>query len=99
MNKILSAVAVAALLAAAPISSFAQSSDTGGKTRAEVRAELVQLEKAGYNPSENDLSYPSNLQAAERRVQAQAPVAQSAAASSYAPEADGRGPRSVYFGQ
>jgi hypothetical protein len=39
-------------------------------TRAEVRAELVALEKAGYNP--NDwINYPENLQAAQQRVDAE----------------------------
>jgi hypothetical protein len=39
-------------------------------TRAEVRAQLVEVEKAGYNP--NDwLHYPENIQAAEARVAAE----------------------------
>lgn len=41
-------------------------------TRAEVRAELVQLEKAGYNPARRDeATYPGDIQAAEARVAAQ----------------------------
>lgn len=51
--------------------SFAQSVDTSQrpKTRAEVRAELVRLEQAGYNPATaNDYDYPQNIQAAEARV-------------------------------
>jgi type IV secretory pathway VirB9-like protein len=58
-------------------------------TRAEVRAQLIQLEKAGYNPATaNDTNYPQDLQAAERRVEAQqaqavaqAPAAKPAAAA------------------
>jgi hypothetical protein len=61
--------AVAATILAAPALSFAQQS-TAPVTRAEVRAELVALEKAGYNP--NDwINYPENLQAAQQRVDAE----------------------------
>lgn len=39
------------------------------KTRAEVRAELVRLEQAGYNPATaNPYDYPQNIQAAEAKV-------------------------------
>ena len=43
-------------------------------TRAQVRAELVQLEKAGWRPAMgmgNNPDYPAGIQAAEARVQAQ----------------------------
>jgi hypothetical protein len=61
--------ALAATILAAPALSFAQQS-TAPVTRAEVRAELVALEKAGYNP--NDwINYPENLQAAQQRVDAE----------------------------
>ena len=54
---------------ATPALSFAQSS--AGLTRAQVVAELVRLEQAGYDPSAGeDDSYPANLQAAEARVAA-----------------------------
>ncbi|WP_042268395.1 DUF4148 domain-containing protein [Paraburkholderia heleia] len=66
MNKLLPAVVVAAALAI-PAISFAQSSEQG-LTRAQVRAELVQLEHAGYKPSADYVNYPENLQAAEARV-------------------------------
>lgn len=66
MNKLISAAVVAAALAV-PAISFAQSSEQG-LTRAQVRAELVQLEKAGYNPSADHVNYPENLQAAQARV-------------------------------
>ncbi|MDE1181786.1 DUF4148 domain-containing protein [Paraburkholderia sp.] len=65
MKSLIKAVAIAAVLAA-PVASFAQSNQP--VTRAEVRAQLVQLEKAGYNPSQNDLYYPANVQAAQARV-------------------------------
>jgi hypothetical protein len=70
MKSLIKAVAIAAVLAA-PVVAFAQSSQST-VTRAQVRAELIQLEKAGYNPAmSNDSTYPADIQAAERRVQAE----------------------------
>ncbi|MCG5074295.1 DUF4148 domain-containing protein [Paraburkholderia tagetis] len=66
MKKLIPAVVVAAALAI-PALSFAQSSQQG-LTRAQVRAELAQLEKAGYNPTGDRVNYPQNLQAAQTRV-------------------------------
>lgn len=67
--KSLQAVVIAAVLAT-PVASFAQQSNAP-VTRAEVRAELVQLEKAGYNPAKRDnATYPADIQAAEARVAA-----------------------------
>jgi hypothetical protein len=43
-----------------------------GKTRAEVRAELAALEAAGFNPAANDLDYPNDIRAAQRRLAAHA---------------------------
>jgi hypothetical protein len=64
MKSIIKAFAIAALIAA-PLPSFAQSSQP--VTRAQVREDLAQLEKAGYNP--NDwLNYPENIQHAESVV-------------------------------
>jgi hypothetical protein len=69
MKSLIQAVVVAAALAA-PVAVFAQSNQP--VTRAQVRAELVQLEKAGYNPAHGeDPSYPADIQAAEARVAAQ----------------------------
>lgn len=48
------------------VSSFAQSNQP--VTRAEVKAQLVQLEKAGYNPTGDQTQYPANIPAAEKRV-------------------------------
>ncbi|WP_028233016.1 DUF4148 domain-containing protein [Paraburkholderia mimosarum] len=54
----------------APLLSVAQTSTH--LTRAEVRAELVQLERAGYNPAKaKDENYPDDIQAAEARVAAE----------------------------
>jgi Tfp pilus assembly protein PilE len=69
MNKLISAVVVAAVLAA-PAVSFAQSSEQG-LTRAQVRAELVELEQAGYKPQASRENYPQDIQAAEARVNAE----------------------------
>jgi type II secretory pathway pseudopilin PulG len=69
MKSLINAVAIAAVLAV-PAVSFAQSSQP--LTRAEVRAQLVQLEQAGYRPANGrDPYYPSDIQAAEARVAAQ----------------------------
>jgi hypothetical protein len=73
MKSLIQAVALAVVLAA-PVVSFAQSNSS--VTRAEVRADLVQLEKAGYNPTGDEINYPQNIQAAEARVSAQNNAAQ-----------------------
>jgi len=112
MKSLIKAVAIAAVLAA-PVASFAQSSQQP-VTRAEVRNQLIQLEQAGYSPASSaDSEYPGNIQAAERRVQAQNPaVAQTQPAadtSGYGAPMGGAsqsggvvqpmsGPHGVYFG-
>jgi len=66
MNKLIPAAVIAAAFAL-PAISFAQ-----GTTRADVRAQLVELEQAGYNPAvANDVNYPQDLQAAQARVNAE----------------------------
>lgn len=64
MKSIVKTVFVATMIAA-PLASFAQSSQP--TTRAQVREELTQLRKAGYNPSDW-INYPSNIQHAEAIV-------------------------------
>jgi hypothetical protein len=67
--KLVQSLVVAAVLAIPAVSSFAQSNQP--VTRAEVKAQLVQLEKAGYQPGAGDRTeYPRNIQAAEARVSA-----------------------------
>jgi hypothetical protein len=67
MKSFFEAIAIAALITA-PLAAFAQSEQP--LTREQVRADLVQVEKAGYNP--NDwMHYPENIQAAEARVAAE----------------------------
>ncbi|MEQ5843828.1 hypothetical protein BWP39_29680 [Paraburkholderia acidicola] len=69
MKSLIQAVVVAAALVA-PVAVFAQSN--APLTRAQVRAELVQLEKAGYQPGAADnTTYPVQIQAAEAKVAAQ----------------------------
>jgi hypothetical protein len=69
-KSLIPAVVIASALAA-PAVSFAQQSNAP-VTRAQVQGELVQLEKAGYQPSRaNNLYYPADIQAAEARVAAQ----------------------------
>ena len=74
-------VAIVAL-AISPIAAHAQTNEP--VTRAEVRAELVQLENAGYNPSVKDPYYPRDIQAAEARVQAD-----NGSSAAYGPSAEG----------
>jgi hypothetical protein len=69
MKSLVKAVVIAAALAA-PVAVFAQSNQP--VTRAQVRADMVQVEKAGFNPARsNPNEYPANVQAAEARVAAQ----------------------------
>ncbi|MFL9892900.1 DUF4148 domain-containing protein [Paraburkholderia sp. RL17-381-BIF-C] len=68
MKSLIQAVVVAAALAA-PVAVFAQSNQP--LTRAQVRAELIELEQAGYNPARGeDPTYPADIQAAEAKVAA-----------------------------
>jgi hypothetical protein len=74
MKSLIKAIALAAILTA-PVVSFAQTNES--LTRAQVRNELIQLEKVGYNPATaDDYDYPANIQAAEARVAAQNASAQ-----------------------
>ncbi|MGF6973565.1 hypothetical protein QFZ94_001992 [Paraburkholderia sp. JPY465] len=69
MKSLIQAVVLTALIAAAPVASLAQSEQP--ITRAEVKAELQQLEQNGYNPAISlDAQYPADIQAAEARVAA-----------------------------
>ncbi|SAK62846.1 membrane protein [Caballeronia fortuita] len=104
MKSWVNAVIAAAVLTS-PLVSFAQSS--ASVSRADVRSELVQVEKAGYEPVAEDASYPAKLQAAEARLaavrvaQAQAEgYGSSTGASSQAGRANQRtDPQAAFFGQ
>jgi hypothetical protein len=66
MKSLFKTVALVVVLAA-PLASFAQSQQP--LTRAEVNAQLVQIERAGYNPAAaTDANYPADIQAAEARI-------------------------------
>ncbi|KWH03945.1 hypothetical protein WT58_24140 [Burkholderia territorii] len=79
-------------------------------TRAQVHAELVQLQQAGYVPGRaNDPHYPDDLQAALTRIHAIDTAAADAAASGYGADAAATtqsgsravarvAERSIYFG-
>jgi hypothetical protein len=69
--KLVQSLIVAAFVAV-PVVSFAQSQSQPQQdlTRAEVRAEVVQLETAGYSPSSDNAQYPQNIEAAEAHINA-----------------------------
>ena len=69
MYKMLEGFALAAATLGAPVLSFAQSN--APVTRAEVRADLVRVEQAGYTPGQNDINYPADIQAAEAKIASQ----------------------------
>jgi uncharacterized iron-regulated membrane protein len=69
MLKILIGLALAVATLGAPALSFAQSN--APLTRAEVRADLVRVEQAGYSPGRaDDTDYPVDIQAAEAKIAA-----------------------------
>ncbi|QIE25902.1 hypothetical protein SBC1_48250 (plasmid) [Caballeronia sp. SBC1] len=71
LKSILSAIVAAAAISA-PVFSFAQSSQP--VTRADVRADLVRVERAEINPGlTSDANYPADIQAAEARVTVEDP--------------------------
>ncbi|WP_277187143.1 DUF4148 domain-containing protein [Caballeronia sp. BR00000012568055] len=79
-KSLVPALVIASALA---VPALAQAREDGPVTRAEVKANLVQLERAGYNPASDQTTYPANIQAAEARVNAQP------AASSYGGASEG----------
>jgi hypothetical protein len=92
MKAIVRTVLVSCALAA-PALTFAQSVQAP-ITRAEVRADLIRLEQAGYTPGRgDDATYPEDIQAAEAKVQAQDAAALDGASAS--PQAQGHMPAAV----
>ena len=68
MKSLIQSVVVAVVFAA-PVAVFAQSNHP--ITRAQVRAELIELEQAGYRPGTGeDATYPAGIQAAQAKVAA-----------------------------
>jgi hypothetical protein len=87
MKSFISAIAVAAVLAT-PVASFAQSTN-GPVTRAQVRAELAQVQKAEQGAplwNAGDAHYPDGLAAAESQVVAQNGASQT---TGYGPATNG----------
>ncbi|CAB3797112.1 DUF4148 domain-containing protein [Pararobbsia alpina] len=84
---VLAAVIAAPVIAAPTFADSATPSSNGpaavaaqpdALSRAQVRAQLVQIEKAGYNPARGeDIHYPDDIQAAEAKVAAQNAVTRS----------------------
>ncbi|MBP0588685.1 DUF4148 domain-containing protein [Paraburkholderia sp. LEh10] len=60
---------VIAAVMALPVVSFAQSNHP--LARADVRAQLIELQRAGYNPATDSTQYPKNLEEAQARIEAQ----------------------------
>ncbi|TKC87674.1 DUF4148 domain-containing protein [Trinickia terrae] len=69
MKALIKAVLIACALSA-PAFAFAQAAN-GPVTRAEVKADLVRAEQAGYRPASNENNYPADIQAAEAKIAAQ----------------------------
>jgi hypothetical protein len=73
MKSLIKAALISCALAA-PVFVVAQTSaQTGNEplTRAQVRADLVRVEQAGYRPAvANDVHYPEDIQAAEAKIAA-----------------------------
>ncbi|RAR52635.1 uncharacterized protein DUF4148 [Paraburkholderia unamae] len=75
MKALVSTLLLACALAA-PAAAFAQTAQTAPTaqssatpvTRAQVIADLVRVEQAGYRPSASDLNYPDDIQHAEAIV-------------------------------
>lgn len=81
--KTLARTLLVACTLAVPALSFAQTVDQNGPvTRAEVRADLVRVEKAGFTPFRGDnYTYPAAIQRAEAKINAQDQVATATTAS------------------
>jgi hypothetical protein len=96
-------VITVAVVIASPLTTFAQNTKQP-VTRAQVKAELVQLENAGYRPSMNDSYYPAKIQAAEAAVQKAKPAPRSYGGAADNTESGstlaqiGIGAHSIYYG-
>ncbi|MGF6267290.1 ABC-type sugar transport system substrate-binding protein [Paraburkholderia youngii] len=108
MKALVSALLVACALAA-PAAAFAQTANAP-VTHAQVVADFVRLEQAGYRPSASEYNYPDNIQHAEavvaqQQAQNAAPgsaavggVSMKGSSDSGAPVAAYAGERSIYAG-
>jgi hypothetical protein len=104
MKALIYAALVAGVFVA-PTASFAQDANTP-LTRAEVRADLIRLEHVGYKPAANDVHYPTDIQAAEARLEAQNTATSASTgeggtlygSSQAGAPSTPEGTRSIYFG-
>ena len=71
MKPILSTLVATAALCVTTLS-LAQASQAP-VTRAQVKADLIQVENAGYHPGRKESNYPVGIQAAEAKIHAQQP--------------------------
>ena len=85
-DNVLSAAALVGVSALFASNASAQTDPQAPVTRAQVKAQLAELERAGYNPGGDNVYYPADIQAAEQRVQAAHAARQTAAASVAYPE-------------
>jgi hypothetical protein len=69
MNKFSISILVLSSALAAPALAFAE--DNAPITHAQVEAELVQLETAGYHSEMKDNKYPQGIEAAEQHIAGQ----------------------------
>ena len=76
---------LAALFAGNASAQTSSESQQSGLTRAQVEAQLAQLEAAGYNPNADDIHYPRGIQAAEARLQASQAAQQTASSEAHNP--------------
>ena len=76
MKALVKAVLIACALSASTFA-FAQTANAP-VTRAEVQADLVRVEQAGYRPAAKDPYYPSDIQAADAKVAAQGQMPEAA---------------------
>ncbi|RDU98198.1 DUF4148 domain-containing protein [Trinickia dinghuensis] len=74
MKALIKAVLIACTLSA-PVFAFAQATNAP-LTRAQVRADLIRVEQAGYHPDASDPNYPDDIQAAEAKIAAQGQAAE-----------------------
>ncbi|NKJ50681.1 hypothetical protein CIC12_28950 [Burkholderia sp. SG-MS1] len=84
-----SLVSVAALAAAFAVPAPSSAQVEVPLSRGDVRAQLVQFEKAGYKPNMSDPYYPSTVLAAQARVTAEALPQAPTQTSDYGSVADG----------
>lgn len=104
MKKLISAVA---LVCVAALPMLSVTSANAAETRAQVRADLVQVEQAGYQPGASALQYPADIQTADARIATNtvaSPMSQGSAAvhvahgSSHHTVSSSNARDSIYFG-